>query len=753
MNTIEATGKIIHIYGRDENKNFYHKEVKDFKPYFYVPASEDSSSFRTESVDKLGLDGEKVKKVYCNQPGEVRGVRERFNKTYEADVTYVNRYLIDKVDKIKDEPLRICFIDIETQIGTNKVPNVKDADMPITSICCYDSFLKKYITFYWHKDPKYNTTSSEASEYGFTTEKKMIETFIRFVQGTNPDMFVAWYGDEFDFKYIINRLGKDADKLARVNGSSTSGFKAKIGGRSLFDMYWGYRRMIPGEKESFKLGYIGEIELGLKKIEYSGSLDELWKNDLRTFLDYNKRDVEILVGLEEKLGIIEYHNELRKIAKCTFDDTFQNSRIVDFYILNFTKDRYALPTTIGEEREDKVKGAYVVEPKVGLHENICVGDLKSLYPSISVSFNMSPETVSEDGDIDIGNGIKFSSKTKGILPEVFLDLFKIRKMYKEQRDKHEYESSLYTKFDTMQYSTKVLLNSIYGVMLFPRFRLYKREVGKSITYMGRKIIQWTKKEIEQRDCNVVYGDTDSVFFELKEKPEDLDVIVKGAEKIIAEVNESYDEMTKEMNIKSHILKLEFKKVYKTLFFSRSKKRYAGLMIWKEGKEMKPRIDVVGFDMVRSDNSYISKMIQKKVLEMVLKKKPKIEIISFVRNVVNKIKSEQVPIEDLALPKGVTKPLDKYHSKGLPIHVRASVNANKFHNAGITEGTKVKYVHIIHPRLDVIAFESGGLMWKDYKIDYNLMIEKTIFMKLERIFDSLGWSIDEIKGQSNLDKWF
>jgi DNA polymerase I len=717
MLTIENKGNEIYIFGRDKDKNPYVKIDKTFRPYFY---------YEDEKGKYKGIFGQNLKKKVCNNPADMPKLRKD-KKHHEADIIYTNRYLIDRIDSIEKEPIRIWYIDIETSMKEG-FPNPYEANNMILSICFYDNFLNEYFTLQG-------------------VEKTFITTFINKVIELNPDMLVAWNGDGFDFPYLIsriNKIGLDANVLSRMNETfirDDEKVKYKttlLKGRILFDLMYGYKKLIQGQgRESWSLEYISQYELKEGKEKYEGTLDELYEKDLEKFLLYNKRDVELLKLLDEKLKIIEFFDNIRRYAICKFEDVFHNSRIVDSLILKFCNGKYILPSKNEWQVEESYEGAFVYQPEKGLYKNIACADLNSLYPSIVIGLNLSPETFlkkKEDNCIDI-DGNFFYKKELGIIPEIVGKLIEERKKYKKERDRFNINSIEYKTFENLEQTIKVLTNSIYGVLGFPGFRLYKKEIATTITYMGRRIINHSIDYLNKNGHKVKYGDTDSVFFEVGDKN------LEEINKIIGDLNESYNLFTRQFNITNHKFNIDCEKIFKTIFFTHAKKRYVGKLKYYKGKETNNLL-VVGFESKRSDSPQIIRDFQKEVFRLILEEKNKSEVEEYV----NEFKKNMEKLkEELGIPIGINKDIRKY--KNVPIHIRAVNNSNKYHNTNFKYGDKIKYVYVRKcpdniPFDNVIAFKDK--LYDDYGIDYKKMEERLVNNKITTIYDSLGWIKPEEK---------
>ena len=238
----EAKGNVIEMFGRKETGEFYKKIDTTFRPYFYI--ENPRGEFKT-------IDGKKVSKITLNKPSEVRAKRIGYNH-YEADIPYTNRYLIDRVSKIETEPIRICYLDIETRQDEG-YSGVDEAKNKISLIGVYDNFNKKYEQFALKE---FETNGGESI---------MLSAFIQYITQTNPDIIVSWFGNGFDFPYLLNRmkrLGININRLGR-GGYSYSGTRCKIYGRILFDMLEAYKKHFTGatSRESWSLDYISKYEL------------------------------------------------------------------------------------------------------------------------------------------------------------------------------------------------------------------------------------------------------------------------------------------------------------------------------------------------------------------------------------------------------------------------------------------------------------------------------------------------------------
>ncbi len=711
----------IFIFSRDSKGNPTTEHITDFKPYFY--SQHPGGEYKT-------IDGKKARKIIVASPEIVKTEREKYAETYESDILYPNRYIIDRLGIVDKVPIRICYLDIETARTEYGFEDPVKANNPILSITVYDNFNKAYRQWW----------VSES-----TSEKNLLEYFIRYIKWTNPDMLVAWNGDGFDFPLLINRIkkvGLNPNRLSR--GGKTKAFKTtnkvitKCYGRVLFDLMHAYKKMHSySGRESWALDYISKYEgLGGKE-EYKGELDELFKKDIDKFIAYNKRDVELLVLLNEKLGIIDFFDKVRRLCCCQFVDVFMNSKMADCLCLRYArKHRFVLPRAMTRPKET-FQGGFVHSSEPKLHKNICVMDMKSLYPSIMIGFNVSYETLlptKEEGCINLDDEY-FFKRTPGIIPSIVKPILEKRKEVTKQMKGMDKESLEYKSMWQTQYALKVIANSFYGVLGFRMFRLYNNKVASAVTYAARKIIKEVHKWFEDRELKVVYGDTDSVFIEMGDKS------VEDLTQLNRDINIYFRKYFLEFGVleENNIFKLEFEKIYKTILFKQKadglgvKKKYAGKIIWEEGKVV-DKFSITGFESKRSDSPQIGRDLMRNVLKMICDEKTKEEIDKYVCEFKEKIRTE-FTAEQIALPIGLSKSVSSY--KNVPIHIRATKLANEKHNAQIQSGDKIKYIYVKGEN-NVIAFKSEKWMWDGYEIDYDQMIRRIVDLKIGPLYEGLGW---------------
>jgi DNA polymerase I len=770
-------GPLIHLYGRNSAGIASCLIVTGFRPYFYIAAADLTQTplppitSLEEKTSYRSIHGEVLRRLYTGKPTDVRELRSRFHH-FEADIPFTTRFMIDcglteavaapsspceysEIRPIKmDAPVRTCIIDIECDDSRGFPDSGRD---PVLCICAWDSFTQKSTTFFLDLEgslAKALTTSpgirgKHCFDPAFHTiltypnEEKMFLGFSAFIHDTDPDILSGWNFTDFDYSYILGRMaacGIPEGKLARLPGQTE---RSAVRGRSVFDLLAAYRKMQPSLRSSYRLDAVAEAEVGETKVRYRGRIIDLWKDDPLLLVEYNHQDVALCVAINEKNRIVEFYREIARYVGCPLDRTLASSSIIDIYLLRKAYNRYVLPSK-GNADAEEFEGATVFEASHGLKENVIVLDLKSLYPMAMMTINASPETKDPEGELRAPNGVRFKKQPDGLARSIISDLLKERDEKKRARNLHPFGSQEYVLFDLQQNVLKVIMNTYYGVSGFPRFRLYDREIGSAVTAVGRAIIEHTRRVIEEMGYRVIYGDTDSCMVTLP--GHDIPAMIAVAGVIEERLNASYNEFAaRELNAASHFFSIKFEKIYQRFFQSGRKKRYAGHLIWKEGKVV-DEIDIVGFETRRSDTPGIARDAQRQVMEMILKGEDFPAVKRYLGGIIRDYRSGKFSLDEIGIPGGIGKQLDSYAN--VDAHVRGAKYANDNLGTEFAKGSKPKRVYIKsvqgkYPKTDVLCFEYGDQVPPEFVIDRELMLTKTIRQPISRIIEALGWQWDDI----------
>ncbi|MDR0911778.1 MAG: DNA-directed DNA polymerase [Methanobrevibacter sp.] len=412
------------------------------------------------------------------------------------------------------------------------------------------------------------------------TETKMIERFVDIVKNNNIDIIVGYNSDNFDFPYL-----KDRSKILDIeldlgwDGSSLNFIKRGYGSAATFkglihaDLYLIMRRYISLDRYTLERVY---LELfGEEKIDVPG--DKIWQywdaggEKLRKLFDYSLDDVVSTLKIAEMT--LPLSLELTRIVGQPFFDIARmaTGQQAEWYIVRKAYENNEVvpnkPTTNQANKAEREQntGGYVKEPEKGLHENLVQFDFRSLYPSLIISKNISPDVLliknpftgeyrkniaainlknlktdlkenqtrenlinSNNFNISPEKGHKFAKKPIGFIPSVIGNVlnerFKLKRKMKESEDEQEKKS-----YEVQQKALKRLANTMYGIYGFKRFRWFSNECAESITAWGREYIQDTMKKAEKYGFKAIYADTDGFY--AKYDPHLLETNEKNEENI------------------------------------------------------------------------------------------------------------------------------------------------------------------------------------------------------------------------------
>ena len=554
---VSKKDNIVHLW---DDKRGYVKFP--YKPYAY--RKRQGGMYRS-------MYGDELEKVYSFSPKDP--------SLFESDVPAETRILIDAYED-SDEPSeghRVAYFDIEVS-SEGGFPKVDEADKEITAIAIYDSATEQYTAFILDRENRLTDYKKDNVEVrGFQDESSLLMHFLTRWEEIQPTIATGWNIDEFDTPYLFRRISKivgksNAKRLSPIGVCYENDWSRKIvvAGVSFIDYMVLYKKWNIKMEASYALGAIGKKVVGMEKISYKGSLDDLFKADLNKYIEYNLNDVKIVVAIEHKLQFIEQARAICHKGHVPYDCFTMSSRFIEGAILMYLrrKGQVAKNKPLDgreeyeqrlEEGEEGFEGAYVKPPVPGRYDWVFDLDLTSMYPNIIISLNISPETkvaVVENwniekffkGELDklfvgstnyskdefeqllkstnysiASNGVMYKQDKQGVIPEILVKWFDerkdLRKLAKKHADLKEWEK--YEFYDQRQKVQKVLLNSIYGVLGLPIFRFYDKDNASAVTLTGQDIIktankainQYYKKTLNETDNTdyVIYVDTDSCF--------------------------------------------------------------------------------------------------------------------------------------------------------------------------------------------------------------------------------------------------
>ena len=257
------------------------------------------------------------------------------------------------------------FFDIEVEV-TEGFPDVQKAYNPITSIALYDCIAEKYFTYCFdpHKRIESYEKGEEVVEF-YETEYEMLNKFFQKYLEIRPTIISGWNSEFFDIPYLYNRavrvLGPEiANLLSPISQVIYSDYKKKhtIAGVSSLDYLQLYRQFTFTQQSSYRLDYIGQIEVDMGKVEYEGTLDQLLENDIDKFIEYNLVDVEIVVELDEKLQFIDLCRGICHAGHVPYEDFVYSSKYLEGAMLTYLRRRNLVAPNKPADRQERMPVSY-----------------------------------------------------------------------------------------------------------------------------------------------------------------------------------------------------------------------------------------------------------------------------------------------------------------------------------------------------------------------------------------------------------
>ncbi|MFP3484364.1 MAG: DNA polymerase II [Vulcanisaeta sp.] len=727
---------------------------RSFRPYFYVLPSEDLNTALANIKRRLEgkvlsiepvrrrLFGNEVDviKITVTIPEKVRELRELAAETpgvkdvLEADIRFSQRYLLDigvkpsnwvvvdqceevkgnyQVDTIclaKTRPrmieehklpnFRILAFDIEVY-NPRGMPNPDRDPVIIIAVMTKEDGVKLFVA----DDSK--------------NDAKVIREFAEYFRRYDPDIVVGYNSNGFDWPYLVNRSSRVGVRLALSRmGSppepSVYGHWSIIG-RANVDLYNFIEEMSEIKVKSLDRAaeFFGVMKRSERVLIPGHRIHEYWddksKRDL--LLKYARDDVVSTYGLAEKL--LPFAIQLSSISGLPLDQVGAASvgARVEWMIFYEAVKRGELAPNREERPYETYKGAIVLEPKPGLHEDIAVIDFSSMYPSIMMKYNVSPDTLvlGECDDCYVAPEVnyRFRKSPEGLYPGLLRILVENRRRVRELMKNYPEGSPEWVLLNERQRALKVMANAMYGYCGWLGARWYRREVAEAVTAWGRNLLKTVIEKARSLGLPIIYGDTDSLF--VKNIPDKV-------EALISYVN---NELGFEVKVD---------KVYRRVLFTEAKKRYVGLTVDGE-------VDIVGFEAVRSDWAEVAKDVQENVAEIVLKTGDVGKAVAYVKSVIDRLKAYQFSIDDVIIWKTLDKSLSEY--KVLTPHVAA---AKQLIEAGykVGKGDMIGYVIIKGGGAKLAYRVKPYILVKDIReIDVDYYIEKQIIPAAMRILEVLG----------------
>ena len=739
-----SRGNYIYFRGFKDGKRVSQK--LPFQPSLYVRSGKDSQ-YKTlwgENLDRVKFSSISEARNFINQYKEVSNfpIYGNYNFSYQ----FISKLFPADIE-FDTSIMKIYTVDIETSTEYG-FPDPRQAQEQVLLITLQDFNTKKLTSF---GCKPYLTTKPNLTYIQCNDEMDLLRKFINFFKSDYPDIVTGWNVQLFDIAYLSSRIQKvlgdkaleECSPYGVINTREVPFAKGRTqlafdwAGIAILDYMDLYKKFSFKVQESYKLDHIAQEELNKEKVKHKyDTFKEFYTNDWELFVTYNIVDVELVDQLEDKMKLIVLILTMAYDAKCNYTDIYSSVRTWDCILYNALLKKNIVvhnPPAVDAAADRQIMGAFVKEPKPGQYDWVVSFDATSLYPSIIMTLNMSPDTLVNgqkylaDDERSIqklidrefntteldrnnysmaANGQCFRRDKKGIFPELiefyFAERQKAKKlMLQAQTDYEQTKDPKYlnqiSSLNSKQMAAKILMNSLYGAMGNIYFRYYDIRIAEGITMTGQLIIRSVAKRLNNYLNGILktkdvdysfYSDTDSTYITLgnmvakfKEKStkqkivEQIDAIC--AKDIEPEINHACEDISTYLNV--YDKKIKFKReVIADRGIWIAKKRYALNVHNAEGVSYDPpKLKVLGMEIVRSSTPAPVRKALKEAVTIALTGDE-----STIKEYVAKLEKKwnDLQPEEIAFPRGVNG-IKEYgdsnsiFKKGTPIHVRGALLYN------------------------------------------------------------------------------
>jgi DNA polymerase elongation subunit (family B) len=733
---IEHKGKLL-VRGVLDGKEY--KEKINFGPTMYA-LTQQQTEYKT-------LQGQYLKPIHFKDIHSAR----RFKRdvvTENSPIFGLERYHYQYIGKEypgqidwDKKYIKIYTLDIETTCE-NGFPDVENPVEELLCITVKNQSNKQIIT--WGIG-HFKTDRTDVTYIKCKDENHLLFEFMKFWIKNYPDIITGWNTKFFDLPYLMNRIkmiagDKVANKMSPWNLIHREEITVRGRPQTVYTLYGTvmldyldlYKWFIPTRQESYKLDYIGQVELGQNKNENPyDTFKEFYTKDFQKFVDYNIQDVEIVDALEDKLGLIELALTVAYESKVNYDDIFSQVRVWDTLIANHLMEKnICVPPREEHAKETKYEGAYVKEPKPGMYKWVVSFDINSLYPHIIIQYNISPEKIlgvkssgvsvikmlnqstplahlKTEGACITPNGALFKTDGQGFLPEMMETMYNERVKYKKrmlkakamyERTKNPELQKEIARCHNIQWARKIALNSAYGAVGNQYFRYYDVRQASAITTAGQFIIRFIESKVNEYLNNVlqtqgdidyiVASDTDSIYVTLDKLVEQVckgktdqqvcDFLNKVVDnKLEPYIEKCFNELSDYTNAFKNCMVMK-REVIANKGIWVAKKRYMLNVLDEEGVRLnEPKLKIMGIEAVKSSTPQVCRGRIKEAIKIIMSKEEDDLhkfIYDFKKDFLN------MTAEQISFPRSCNN-MRKYYSskdifiKGTPIHVKGSLIYN------------------------------------------------------------------------------
>jgi len=343
-------------------------------------------------------------------------------------------------------------------------------------------------------------------------EKEMLEEMTSIIREKDPDVIEGHNILNFDLPYLLRRsqevgieltIGRDgfplksASDTLRTKGVSPPQAPYEIPGRHIIDTLQLVKAYdaTKHDLDSYGLKYAARY-FGIARrdrVYINGSrIWWYWDNHPEQLIAYARDDVDEVKQLSEILSpSIFYLTQMIPLDYSAVSRIGSAAKIESLLLREYIRQKHSIPCP---QSGTQTVGGYTDIFITGIIGPILYVDIESLYPSIMINETMSPST----------DRLKVFPALLKKLTNMRLDAK--RRMQKASDRKER------ARFDAMQTSYKILINSFYGYLGYSRGLFNDFDRADAVTTEGQMILRTLIKEIQHNGGRIVEVDTDGIFF-------------------------------------------------------------------------------------------------------------------------------------------------------------------------------------------------------------------------------------------------
>ena len=407
---------------------------------------------------------------------------------------------------------------------------------------------------------------------------------------------------------------------------------------------------------------------------------------------YCIQDCDLVLTLMAKLDTLVNARGMADVCKVPMEYVLRRGQGIKIFsaVVYYASQRdQILQVQSAADFDTGYEGAIVLPPKIGmyLNEPVSVLDFNSLYPSNMIAYNLSPDTLVCERELDaegytirreglkdegvkalrekgwVLEDIEYETKgdkgeilgktictfvqpkadvplTVGVLPRTLDILLKKRKEFKEKMEDTQYDEAQRSVFNGLQLAYKVVANSVYGQCGSRTSPIRKLCVAACTTAAGRNALYRAKSIVEtEYGASVIYGDTDSIFirFPTTDLAESIRLGIDAGKRITAAIDRKPYKIAYE------------KTFYPFILFCR--KRYVGMM-YEEDAMAKPKKKSMGIVLKRRDNAPIVKDVFGGALDSLMEERNILKAQRFVNQKLLDVLENRIPLEKFIVSKSL-----------------------------------------------------------------------------------------------------